>query len=151
IGEAMRRVARYGRTANGGIALKYLDDEDAAIVYSYVGVARHSDRHQMESWVTAMVRICPTLSGQHVGPTRGMRAHHRHEGCSEINAYLGTAVAFGSDVDELTFSRSVRDMPVVSADPYLNKLLIGYCEEALARRTPSGRVVPSDIENAISS
>jgi AraC-like DNA-binding protein len=151
IGEAIRRVVRYGKTANEGIAAKYLDDDDAAIVYKYVGVARHSDRHQIEAWVTIMVRICRQLAGQHVVPTRVTLAHHRHEGCSEINAYLGTAVTFGSDVDELVFSRSVRDMSVVSADSYLNKLLIGYCEEALARRAPYGRVVPSDIENAIAS
>jgi AraC-like DNA-binding protein len=151
IGEAIRRVVRYGRTANEGIVLKYLDDDDAAIVYSYVGVARHSDRHQMEFWVTTTVRIIRRLSGQQVVPTRVGLAHHRHEDCSEINTYLGTAVAFGSDVDELAFSRGVRDMPVVSADSYLNKLLTGYCEEALGRRAPFGRVVPSDIENAISS
>ena len=39
-------------------------------------------------------------------------------------------------------------MPVVSADPYLNDLLISYCEEALAHRKHRGSV-RSRVENAI--
>jgi AraC-like DNA-binding protein len=40
-------------------------------------------------------------------------------------------------------------MPVVSADPYLNSLLITYCEEALARRSASSVSFRSSVENAI--
>ena len=40
-------------------------------------------------------------------------------------------------------------LPVVSADPYLNKLLINYCEEALARRPANLGSFRSAVENAI--
>ena len=42
-----------------------------------------------------------------------------------------------------------RTAAVVSADPYLNKLLIGYCEEALARRPQEPvRSFRAVVENA---
>ena len=40
-------------------------------------------------------------------------------------------------------------MPVVSADPYLNKLLIRYFEEALARRPTNRGSFQTTVENAI--
>jgi AraC-like DNA-binding protein len=41
-------------------------------------------------------------------------------------------------------------MPVVSADPHLNELLIKYCEETLADRGPDRRTtLRSKVENAI--
>src|SRR5262245_17795183 len=54
--EAMQRVARYSTTVNEGVSLKYVERNDVAIMFSYVGVARHSDRHQIEFWITAAVR-----------------------------------------------------------------------------------------------
>jgi AraC-like DNA-binding protein len=40
-------------------------------------------------------------------------------------------------------------MPIVSADPYLNQLLLKYCEEALAHRPAHGATLRSSVENAI--
>ena len=40
-------------------------------------------------------------------------------------------------------------MPIVSADPYLNKLLIRYCEEALAHRQTNRSSLGTSVENAI--
>jgi AraC-like DNA-binding protein len=42
-------------------------------------------------------------------------------------------------------------MPVLGADPYLNKLLIANCEEALSRRPSNRGSVRSNVENAIVS
>ncbi len=152
VGEALRRMARYSRMANEGVSLGSADrDDDMAIVVSYVGVARHSDRHQIEFWVTAVMRTIRELTGRHVVPNAVKLVHHRHEGVSEINEFLGTTAVFGAAVDEIALPRAVKDMPVVSADAYLNELLIAYCEEALARRAPDRGVMPSDIENAIAS
>ena len=40
-------------------------------------------------------------------------------------------------------------MPIVSADGYLNRLLIKYCEEALAHRTPTRTSLRASVENAM--
>ena len=52
--------------------------------------------------------------------------------------YFGDDVAFGAAADEILFPRSAGRTRILGADPYLNRLLLSYCEEALARRTPRG-------------
>jgi AraC-like DNA-binding protein len=39
--------------------------------------------------------------------------------------------------------------PCVNADPYLNALLVKYCEEALARRRKKAATWQSKVENAV--
>jgi AraC-like DNA-binding protein len=66
-----------------------------------------------------------------------------------MTEFFGREIEFGTDIDEVLFAPSVRDLPVVSADLYLNKLLIRYCEEALARRPAKRSAFRSGVENAI--
>ena len=148
--DALQRAARYSATVNEAVSLTYSERNDVAISFSYVGVARHSDRHQIEFWVTALARVCRELTGRQVLPHRIQLTHRRHEDASEFNTFLGCDVEFGAAVDEVAFPRSIKDLPLVRADPYLNKLLIGYCEEALARRAKrDSGTVRSVVENAV--
>ena len=48
---------------------------------------------------------------------------------------LGSDVTFGAAVDEVAFPASIKQMTVVNTDPYLNDLLIKYCEQALSARS----------------
>jgi len=152
MGDAMRRVVRYSQSANEGVSLRYIERSDEiSIICRYVGVVRHSDRQQMEFWMTAIVRSYRELTGRQIVPSRVTVVHHRLENSPELSDFLGTNVVFGAEADTIVFPRAVRDMPVVSADPYLNELLVAYCEEALAKHRPGGGVTPSDVENAIAS
>ncbi|MET0538875.1 MAG: AraC family transcriptional regulator ligand-binding domain-containing protein [Xanthobacteraceae bacterium] len=83
LGDALRRAERYSTIGNEGIALKYLEGKDIAIVFDYVGIARHSDRHQIEGWATALIRACRQLTNRrahprkiHPSPQRGLLGDH---------------------------------------------------------------------------
>ena len=52
-------------------------------------------------------------------------------------------------MDEVAFPETVKQMPVVCADPYLNKLLIKYCDEARSHRRSPPRTFRVAVENAI--
>ncbi len=58
-------------------------------------------------------------------------------------------VEFGSDVDEVTFGGGVGALPVVTADPHLNRILLRYCEEALRHRPRARGTFRTAVENAI--
>ena len=45
-----------------------------------------------------------------------------------MDKFLGCNVVFGAYSDALAFPGTAKEMPVVDADPYLNKLLVKYCE-----------------------
>jgi AraC-like DNA-binding protein len=149
LGDALQRLARYASIVNEGIALKYIDGKYCGIAYRYVGVSRHSDCHQIECFATVAVRLCRQLTGVRIVPTKVKLAHRRDGRCSEMTEFFGGEIEFGAAVDEVLFAPSIRDRPIVSADHYLNKMLISYCEEALARRPAKQTPFRSSVENAI--
>lgn len=149
LGDALQQLARYASIANEGVALKYFGERHCGIALRYVGVSRHLDRHQIEFFVTVLVRLCRQLTGIRLVPTHVKLAHRRDGGCPEMTEFFGDKVEFDAAVDEVLFAPASRDMPVVSADHHLNKILIGYCEEALSRRPRKRGPFRSSVENAI--
>src|SRR5215467_8863898 len=149
LGEGLQRVVRYGSMTNESVSLRYFEGKDIRIVINYVGVARHLDRHQIECWLTALIRVCRELTGCPVEPSRVRLIHRRTGTVSKFAAFLGCDIEFGAPVDELAFATAIAATPVVSADPYLNKLLIANCEEALSRRSTKRGPFRAAIENAI--
>ncbi len=147
--EVLQRTARYSSTANEGLLLKYRVGAEISVELGYIGVARHSDRQQIECFMTLLLRLCRQLTSLRLVPS-GLRLVHppNSESC-EFAAYFGGSVAFSAGVDELTFARKAKDMVVVSADHYLNRLLVASCEEALSRRPASRGSFRSAVENAL--
>jgi AraC-like DNA-binding protein len=146
--EALQRGAHCTAIVNEGISQKVIDGKDIRIVLNYIGVSRHLDRHQVEFWMAAAVRICRQLTGLRLVPTHVRFAHMRERRPPEFAELFGHDVEFGASVDEVAFAKKVRNLPVVSADPYLNKLLVKYCEEALACGRSQGSFRAS-VENTI--
>jgi AraC-like DNA-binding protein len=52
-------------------------------------------------------------------------------------------------IDEIAFDASVADLSILSADTYLNEILISTCEEALSRRPAAQGSLRAAVENAI--
>jgi AraC-like DNA-binding protein len=147
--EVLERGARYSAIANEGVVLTFRSGKYIGVVFDYVGVARRSDRHQIEFWMATLVRICRQLTDRRLPASRISLTHLRHGDISEFKAFFGGDVVFGAAADEVAFSPSIRDMAVVSSDPYLNDLLIRYCEEALAGRRSNRGPFGLTVENAI--
>jgi AraC-like DNA-binding protein len=95
------------------------------------------------------VRGCRQLTSRRLQPSYVGLVHRRKGGAPELVRFLGCDVEFGADTDEVAFPGTVKQMPVVSADPYLNKLLIKYCEEARSHREAGRLTFRVAVENAI--
>ena len=150
LGDALRRAARYSSIANEAVSIKWIEGRDIRLVFTYVGVARHLDRHQMEFLMTALIRLCRQLTNLQVMPSRVRIVHRRvNQGGSELAAYFGANFAFGAKADELTFIEGIKDTRVISADPYLNELLVANCEQALSHRRGGRGTFLAAVENAI--
>jgi len=149
LGEALRRAARYTSMVDESLSIQYLQGRDVRIIFDFIGVARHSSRHQIEVCLTVLMRLCRHLTGRHLVPTRVRIAHGGDRAISKLTAFLDREIEFNARVDEVAFAGSIRDIPVVTADPYLNELLIAICEEAMARRPMTRCALESKVENAI--
>src|SRR5215813_4554756 len=151
LGDALKRVARYSRTTNEALVIGYREGNRLIINLSYSGVPRHSERHQIEFCMFAVLRLCRVLTGQNLVPQYFSIAHHRSEGISEMARFVGTKVEFAADKDEFALNLDARELPLIHADTYLNDLLLKYCEAALAGRRGDVSELRTRVENAISS
>jgi AraC-like DNA-binding protein len=151
LGDGLKRVARYSRITNESLVVGYREGNRLVINLSYSGVPRHSDRHQIEFCMFGVLRICRLLTGQNIVPQHFSIAHHRSGSTSEMARFVGTRVEFGADTDELALKLDARDLPLIHSDPYLNDLLLKYCEAALADRRGDKSQLRTSVENAIST
>jgi len=149
LGEALRRTVRYSSIFNEGLVPAYLNGSSISISLRYLGVQRHPDRHQIEFYLTALIRICRKLTGIHLIPTSVKLVHHRSYRGPDLAEFFGNDVQFDQEIDEITFPARIGSLPVISADPFLNKLLVNYCEEALSKRHSRPSSFRANVENAI--
>ncbi|MCP3379654.1 AraC family transcriptional regulator [Bradyrhizobium sp. CCGUVB4N] len=148
VAEALSKAERYCYLANEGVSLRFAA-KDMTIALRYVGVNRRSDRHQIEFWLTTIIRINRALTNRRLVPSRVRVAHRRRTTPAGIKSFMGCEIEFGCDVDEITFPTSTGLIPIESADHYLNDLLVTYCEQALAHRKSGAASLRSSVENAI--
>jgi AraC-like DNA-binding protein len=99
----------------------------------------------------AVLRLCRMLTGHNLVPQHFWIAHYRSGATSEMTRFVGTKVEFGADTDEFALNLDARALPLNHSDPYLNDLLLKYCEAALADRRGDTSQLRTRVENAISS
>jgi Arabinose-binding domain of AraC transcription regulator, N-term len=97
LGEALGRAQRYSSIVNAGVVLNCFQAGNFTIALRYFGVARHSDRQQMELLVTTLIRVCRTLTGRSLKPTVVRLVHRRSGGSSELEKFFGCSIEFGAD------------------------------------------------------
>jgi AraC-like DNA-binding protein len=151
LGDALKRVARYSQITNEALVVRYREQNGLVISLGYSGVPRHSDRHQIEFCEFAVLRLCRVLTGRNLVPQHFWISHHRSGNNAEMARFVGAAVEFGATRDEFTLNANARELPLVHADPYLNSLLLKYCEAALVARRGNESQLRIRVENAISS
>lgn len=152
LGEAFSRVTRYSAVANESITLSAVPGNGAGLRFGYSGVPRHLDRHQMEFWITALVRICRHLSRTDLRPVRVCVTHPRFHGSEALEDFLRCKVSFQADpgeVDEIVFASRVDALPVREADPYLSRVMVSQCEQATARHARVRGSLRQRVENEI--
>src|SRR5262245_13088835 len=150
LGDGLKRVARYSRITNEAIVVRYQEGNRLIISLGYSGVPRHSHRHQIEFCMFGLLRICRLLTGQNLVSQHFSISHHRSEAIPEMARFVGTKVEFGADTDEFALNLDARELPLIHSDPYLNDLLLKYCEAALANRRDDVSQLRTRVENAIS-
>lgn len=147
--EAFARAERYSTITNEGIRLQRREGSSLSLRYSYVGLSRHTDRHQVEFLARTLVRICQNLTGTKIKPIRVSIAHPCCGSSDQLDAFFDCKVAFAAEHDEIAFARDASQLRLVRADPYLNELLVQYCEEVLSRRAKPAIAIRTSVENTI--
>jgi hypothetical protein len=118
--DGLERATRYMAIVNEGIVQTLRNGKGLAVSYRYFGISRHLDRHQMEFWLTGLVRVVRHVTGLRVVPSRVRIMHQRAVCPAEFADFFGSPIEFGAATDEVVFDKRAGELSVVSADPYLN-------------------------------
>jgi hypothetical protein len=111
LGDALKRLARYSKVTNEALVFGYREGNRLTINLSYSGVPRHSDKHQIEFCMFAVLRICRVLTGHNLVPQQFSISHHRSEGTAEMARFVGTKVEFDADTDGFALNLDARELP----------------------------------------
>ena len=149
LGDALQRAARYSTIINESVQLEYRAGKNVSIAFKYLGVSRHTDQQQIEFFVTTLLRICRQLSGRRVLPIRIQLVHRRKSFPAEFQRLAGCKIEFGKPVDEITFPKSIEHTPLLGADPYLNLMLIKFCDQVVSSRATKSGAWRSKLENVV--
>ncbi len=105
--DALQRAARYSPIVNERVSLRYIDGNSIRISFHCVGIGRHLDRHQIESFMTVIVRVCRNLTGLRLLPNRVRLMHHRVRN-AEFAKFFGDNIEFDAAADDITFSKNTQ-------------------------------------------
>lgn len=147
--DALARGARFTSIVNEGVTQQVIRGRRIGVAMSYTGVRRQDDRHQIEFWLTTLVLICRQFTGKQLEPERVRLTHRRPAGHAQFSRFMGCAVEYGATHDELLFPREAGQLPLLNADPYLNRLMVHVCEETLSRQRRATASFATRVENAI--
>jgi AraC-like DNA-binding protein len=146
--EAMRRVERFSTIANEAVLFRCSFAKGFRIDLQYAGVARHSDRHQIEFFLAVLVRLCRTFTAKKLTPQMVSVSHSRSGGRPDFERFFGCSVQFQAERDEVIFGEECKGLPLTAADAYLNEMLVRYCEETLSFRRAGRASLRTMVENA---
>lgn len=146
--EALACQERYG-VANEALRISDGKTDGISLELSFVGIERHLDRHQAEFWLASTLRHCRHLTGRELVPTAAAMVHSRAGPVPEMERFVGRKVSFGSDRDLLAFDREAGSLPLVTSDPYLQRLLSRLADKALADQFAEPEGLRTRVENAI--
>ena len=147
--EAFERIARFSSIVNEGIVLEKLGGSHLGMSFRHVEANRDRDHHLIEFGMTALARVCQDVTGSHLLPSRTRFTHSRKDYSKELATIFGANIHFGAPADDMVFPECAGRLPVISADPWLNRLLVSYCEETLAQCPAAHGSFRSEVEHAI--
>jgi len=151
LGAAMRNLARYSTIHNEGVRIRYSEGKSMSLRFEYADVVRRHDRHQIEFFAVILLRLCRLLAGRNLNPVCVKFSHEREKTTSELGVFHCDEVLFGDCLDQMTFPISTADIPIAGGDPYLNSLLIQYCDEIVRDRRNKSSIWRARVENAMTA
>lgn len=149
LADALRNAERYCAINNEGVRLRISSGPALTIALEYLNLDRLSDRHHIEFWLVALIRVCRTVTSSRLAPKQIKLKHYRPEITPDVRTYLGCEIDFAADTDEISFPLATGTLPSAGADVHLNKLLLQYADEAISERASRRASLRSLVEDQI--
>src|SRR5215471_14021297 len=135
VSEALANLAHYSAISNEALVLEIFRHEDEVIL-AIRHVQEFDEPHQQFFELLALwfVRTLHMQTNLDFAPLRVTFAHARDAGQREVHRLLRCPVEFARTVDNWVLPRRIMDLPIVSGDRYLLRILKVHADELLTER-----------------
>ena len=124
LGEGCRALVRYNRLLNAeGARSVTLTESELVLEHRIPGHPLAYGRQVNEFEFVRLLRDSRQVTGVHLVPKRVWFAHPRPPSTAELERELGVRPEFGRDSCGFALERAAADLPLLSADPNLSRLL----------------------------
>jgi AraC-like DNA-binding protein len=135
VSEAVENLARYSRTANEAFAVEISQQKDQVILaIRHLQEFDELHRQFFELLALWFVRTLREETNRDFTLLRVTFTHARSADLREVHRLLRCPVEFAQGVDSWVLPRRVMDLPIVSQDSQLLKLLTAHADDLLAER-----------------
>jgi AraC-like DNA-binding protein len=139
VSEALEYLSRYAATSNEEIRLEISHRKDEVILTFLPVVALDVARGQFSELIAlAFSRLLRTLTNRDFVPLRISFAHSRNVGLKEVHRILRCPVAFTQAADCWVLPQSVMELPILSKDSRLLRILEAHGDHLLAGKHAMG-------------
>jgi AraC-like DNA-binding protein len=135
VSEALESLAHYSATTNEALVLEIFRHKDEVIL-AIRHVQEFDEPHQQFFELLALwfVRTLRRQTNPDFAPLRVTFTHARDAGQREVHRLLRCPVEFAQTVDSWVLPQRIMDLPIVSGDRYLLRILTVHADELLTER-----------------
>jgi AraC-like DNA-binding protein len=135
VAEALEHLVRYGATTNEEIRLDISRHDDRTVLtIQHVLPTDEPRRQHAELIALAFIRVLRFLTNRDFVPLRTSFAHGRNWGLREVHRILRCPVEFMQATESWVFPKSVTELPIISEDSRLLRILEAHADELLSER-----------------
>jgi len=135
VSEALANLAHYSATTNEALLLEIVRRKDEVIL-AIRHVQEFDEPHQQffELFALWFIRTLHMQTNLDFSPLRVTFTHARDAGLREVHRLLRCPVEFAQTVDSWVLPQRILDLPIVSRDSYLLRVLTVHADELLTER-----------------
>jgi hypothetical protein len=135
VSEALENLARYSQTTNEALVVEISRQKDEVILaIRHVQEVDEPHRQFFELLALGFVRMLHKETNRDFALLRVTFSHARNAGLREFHRLLRCPVDFSQAVGSWVLPRRVMDLPIVSGDSQLLKILTARADDLLAER-----------------
>jgi AraC-like DNA-binding protein len=135
VSEALENLARYSRTTNEALVVEISRQNDEVILaVRHVQEFDELHRQFFELLALWFARTLHKETNRDFSPLRVTFTHARNADLREVHRLLRCPVDFAQSVDSWVLPHRVMDLPIVSGDSQLLKILTAHADDLLAER-----------------
>ena len=151
VSAALENLARYSRTTNEALVAEISRQKDE-VIFAIRHLQEFNEPHRQFFELLALwfVRTLHKETNRDFTPLRVTFTHARNADLREVHRLLRCPVDFAQGVDSWILPQRVMDLPIVSQDGQLLKILAAHADDLLAERH-SATGLESMVANQLAS